>query len=153
MAFVFAYGLDGDLDVAVADFTPAGTYTPKAGDVVKLDGSGNVIAGVGGASDTSALGVCEGANFTGLVAGTPVVSTNNPGNVAKVRIGSQAVYRVPLKAAATTPVVGTAYGTAIVSGDFQLDTAVTAAGAIYTVVSYDSATRNVFVTIKTRIMN
>jgi hypothetical protein len=147
MAFVFAYTLDGDVTSPVLDFAPNSGYTPKKGDVVKLNGSGEVIAGQAGASDTAVLGVCEGANFTGLVSGTPTVSTNNPGNLAKVRIDGACVYRIPLKAAASAPVVGTKYGTALVSGDFQLDTAVTTTGAIYRTVSYDANTRNVFVQI------
>lgn len=145
--FEFAYALDGVQATPVLDFAPNAGYTPKKGDIVKLNGTGEVIVGTAGAADTAVLGVCEGGNFTGLVPGTPVVSTNNPGSIAKVRVDSASVYRIPLKAAGATPVVGTKYGTILVSGDFQLDTAVVAAGAIYKVVSYDSVTRDVFVAI------
>lgn len=153
MAFEFAYALNGVLDSPVLDFKANSGYTPKQGDVVKLNGANEVIIGAAGASDTAVLGVCEGGNFTGLVAGTPTVSTNNPGVLAKVRVDSQAVYRIQLKAAATAPVIGTAYGTALVSNDFQLDTAVTTTGAIYKTVGYNATTRDVFVTINVRQIN
>lgn len=148
MAFQLAYTLDGDSTVVIKDFNADASYTPHVGDVVKLNASGNVVAAA--ATDTAVLGVLHGKNFLGLVSGTAVASTNNPGTRAKVSIGVECVYRVPLKSGATAPTIGTKYGIAVVGSDFQLDTSVTTTGAIYVVEDYDSVNKNAFVSITAR---
>lgn len=157
MAFQYAYDLS-DESVVVKDFIADSGFTGgKRGDVVVLNASGNVAAA--GNNPTTVLGVYEGGEFKGLVAsGQPYAATTVTQNnlsqntYAKVRVSPTAVYRVPLKAAASAPVIGTAYGctsgTAPTGSNAVIDTANTSTGAIFEVVAYDSATSNCFVKIK-----
>lgn len=156
MGFVYAYDLS-DETVIVKDFIADAAFTTgKRGDIVVLNASGNVVAA--GNNPTTVLGVYEGGNFQGLVAsGQPYAATTvtqntlSQNNISKVRVSPTAVYRVPLKAAATAPVIGSKYGcasgTAPAGATAVIDTANTATGAIFEVVAYDAANTNVFVKI------
>lgn len=154
MAFTYAYSTT-DEDIVVKDFALAAGASVAKGDVVVLNGSGQVAAS--GNNPTSVLGVLVDLSFTGLVAsGQPYAATtvtNNSQNstLAKVRISPTAVYRVPLKSGATAPTIGTKYGcasgTAPAGAAAVIDTANTATGAIFQVVDFDSTTNNCFVII------
>jgi hypothetical protein len=156
VGFEYAYSLTDEV-VEVKDFTADAAFAGSKGDVVILNGSGNVAAS--GNNPTTVLGVYEGGNFQGITQGgayaaTTVTNNSQSNKLAKVRIGGNAVYRVALKAAASAPVIGTAYGvttgTAPTGAAAVLDTAQTTTGAIFKVVDYDATTKNCFVTITTR---
>jgi hypothetical protein len=159
MAFVYAYSLS-DEEVVIKDFPLAAGQTPARGDLVILNGSGQVTAS--GNNPTTVLGCFESQNFQGLVAsGQPFAATTVTQNsqsttTAKVRVSPTAVYRVPLKTAAAAPTIGTKYGcasgTAPSGANAVIDTANTATGAIYQVVDYDSVAKNCFVIITARSM-
>lgn len=98
----FAYSLDGGL--VVKDFEIDSSYTaPKRGDFVVLNASGKIVKTVA-LTGTAITGVLEGQEFTGLVAqGQPYAATNTypladaaKRSIVKVRIGKEAVYRVPV---------------------------------------------------------
>lgn len=149
----YAYSLSDEI-VEVKDFALASGFTPSKGDVVTLDGTGAVAAPA--ANATTVLGVFEGRNFQGITkngpyAATTVTQNSQKGDLAKVRVAGNAVYRVPLKAGATAPIVGTAYGLSAYTAP-TLDTSLTGAGAIYKVVDYDANTGNVFVVITGRVL-
>jgi hypothetical protein len=111
MAFRYRKSMSGESVIPVKDFTLDTTYATTAakGDVVRLNGSGNVVLAATG--DTNVLGVLEGFNFEGITATKPVT--------AKVRISSDAVYEAD-KVGAGAITVGTAYG---IDGSSNLDTA------------------------------
>lgn len=97
----FAYSLNGSL--VVKDFEIDAAYTsPKRGDFVVINGSGKIAKTVAG-TGTAISGVLEGQEFTGLVAqGQPYAATNTypladaaKRSIVKVRVGKEAVYRIP----------------------------------------------------------
>lgn len=158
MAFSFAYDLS-DEALVIKDFILSSGYTPARGDNVVLNASGQLVAPA--ANATTVLGVYMGGSFQGLVAaGQPYAATTVTQNdesvntYGKVMSAPTAVWRVPLKSGAATPVVGTKYGVASgvapTGANAVIDTANTATGAIYQVVDYDSVAQNCFVLITGR---
>ena len=110
MAFKYRKSLLAEGVIPVHDFPIDATYaaTAKPGDIVRLDGSGNVIKAVTG--DTTVLGVLEGTNFEGL---------EQTRKVAKVRTSGQAVYEASVVGAGAIT-KGTSYG---IDSSGNLDTA------------------------------
>lgn len=156
VGFEYAYSLTDEV-IEIKDFIADSAFTGSKGDVVILNASGNVVAS--GNNPTTVLGVYEGGNFRGITnngdyAATTVTNNSQSNKLAKVRVGANAVYRVALKAAATAPVIGTAYGvttgTSPTGTAAVIDTAQTATGAIFKVVDYDATTQNCFVVITSR---
>lgn len=169
MAFQFAYTMDGQSVGVVNDFpldtltnyqNGTGTNGVKKGDLVVLkDG----LVRRANASVTSALGVVEGTEFTGLVAqGQPYAATNssftaevldtnkNPNGVVKVRVNKDAVYRVPVKSdqTATKANIGGEYGIATDgSGDQTVDLKNTT-NTVVKVIDVSKDGKTVFVTLK-----
>lgn len=154
MAFVYAYSLT-DEDWSVKDFVADAAYSGKRGDLVTLNAAGNVVAPA--ANPATVLGVYEGGSFQGITQGSPYAATTVTNNsqstkLAKVRVASaDSVFRIPLKAGAAAPAVGTKYGIDN-TVDAHLDTANTTTGAIYQVVEYDADAKNAFVTITGRVV-
>lgn len=112
MAFKYRKSIDEAL-AAAKDFPLNSTYaaTAKAGDVVRLNGSGQVVLAVTG--DTNVLGVVQGFGFEGV----GVVPTT-----VKVTIDPDAIYEADFVGAGALT-LGTAYG---IDGSSNLDTADTA---------------------------
>lgn len=154
MAFTFAYSIS-DEEMVIKDFPTATGVTPARGDVVILNGSGQIAAA--GNNPTTVLGVYEGGSFTGLVpsgmyaaaAANVNDETNTTNPLGKVRLSATSVYRVPYTG--TAPVVGTKYGNtsgqAPAGAQARIDTANTTTGAIYQVIAVDTANSNAFVVI------
>lgn len=143
MAFTYAYSLDGSQAPIFLDYdlTAAATYTPAAGDMVKFDANGKVVAKhVVGDAASSKLGVSVGSNFLGLAAGgtnaATTISTYAPSAIGKVCADPNAVFRVNITSSSAI-VVGTTYGITTVSGDQQLDPAATASNNRFLVVDFD----------------
>lgn len=111
MAFRYRKSIDGDAISPVKDFTLDTTYavTAAKGDIVRLNGSGNLVLAATG--DANVLGVLEGFNFEGITAVKPVTG--------KVRTAPNAIYEAD-KVGAGALTVGTAYG---IDGSSNLDTA------------------------------
>lgn len=151
--FTFAYNLNGDSSVVIKDYPVATGYTPKKGDLVYLNGSGQITNAA--INTATLLGVLSDTNFVGLVAsGQPyaaatVSGTINNGAVkGKVYLDASLVYRATVKTGSGTPVAGTQYAVAIVSNDYQLDVANTAGSTKFaTCVDYDPTTGNAFVVL------
>ena len=149
--FTFAYNLNGDSAITIKDFPVAAGYTPAKGDLVYLNGSGQITSAA--INTATALGVVSDKNFTGLIAsGQPYAAATDSGTInngavkGKVYMDASAVYRVP--ATGGTPVVGTQYAVAISSGDYKLDVANTAGSTKFaTCVDYDASTGNAFVVL------
>jgi hypothetical protein len=169
MAFQFAYTTNGQSVGVVNDFpldtlenyqNGTGTNGVKKGDLVVLN---NGLVRRADASATSALGVVEGTEFTGLVAqGQPYAATNssftaevldtdkNPNGVVKVRVNADAVYRVPVKSGqtATNANIGGEYGIATdASGDQTVDLTSTT-NTVVKVIDISKDGKFVFVTLK-----
>jgi len=151
MAFVYAYSVS-DENVAVQDFNADAALAGKRGDLVILNGAGNVVAPADNTA-ASVLGVYEGGNFRGITEGSPyaattVTSNSQSGKLAKVRVATHdAVFRAPYTGG--TPVVGTKYGVTS-PVDPKIDVANTVTGAIYQVVEVDTESGNCFVIITGR---
>lgn len=98
----FAYNVDGG-NTVTKDYPLDSTYnatTAKKGDWVVLNGSGKIVKVVAG-TGTTVTGLLEGVEFTGLVAGTPWATktasvTGMADGMAKVRLGKENVYRMPI---------------------------------------------------------
>lgn len=144
MAFVFAYGLDGEAATPVVDRAldtltnyknGVGTNGVTKGDLV-FENAG-LVRRTKDATTPKAIGVVEGTEFVGLVAqGQPYAAakgsftdqaTNTtlyPNGVVKVRRSAEAVYKIPLKSGQTANVAnrGIAYGISQdAAGDQTLD--------------------------------
>lgn len=144
MAFTYAYSLDSQVS-PVVDFglANAATYTPATGEVVVFDANGAVVSKhVTGDANTSKVGVSVGSNFLGLATSganaATTSSTYQPSALGKVYVDPNAVYRVAWTSAATSAVVGTAYGITTVSGDQQLDVAKTGSVVKFMLVDKDT---------------
>lgn len=109
MAFRYRYADDANSTLPVKDFPLDATYalTCKAGDVVRLNGSGNLVLAATG--DTTVAGILEGWNFAGLGV-TPTTG--------KVLTSGQAVYEADFTGG--TPAIGTSYG---INGASTIDVA------------------------------
>jgi len=102
----------GDAAHPVRDFKLDPTYATvaKKGDVVKLNGSGNVVAAAAG--DTEVLG-----EFLG-----PIIKIErDPDTYGKVRTAPNAVYEVTVSGG--TPVIGGEYELGLDNGDYFLNVA------------------------------
>lgn len=147
MAFQFAYSLDGAAVATVKDFpldtlanyqSGAGTNGYKKGDGVLL--SAGLVRRQANAASPKIIGVVEGFEFLGLVAsGQPYAAVNSgqtfqgtdttkyPNGVAKIRIESDSVYKVPVfqtgaVVTAANSHVGGSYGLGLTAaGDQQVD--------------------------------
>lgn len=110
MAFHYRRNSSGDGVIPAPDFPLDATYaaTAKVGDIVKINGSGQLILAVTG--DTAVLGVLAGLNFNGIGV--------NP-SVGKVTVSGDAVYEADYVGAGALT-VGTAYG---IDGASKMDTA------------------------------
>lgn len=110
MSFYYRKSLDGDSIIPAKDYPLDATYaaTAKVGDVVRLNGSFNVVLAATG--DANVLGVLAGTSFEGVGV--------NP-KVAKVMLSPDAIYEAD-KVGAGALTVGTAYG---IDGSSNLDTA------------------------------
>lgn len=103
MGFYYRKPITGDAVQPVKDYVIASGTTIVLGDLVRLNGSGQIVKAATG--DTSILGVAEGTDFVN--------------GKAKIRISPDAVYEADyVGAGALTP--GTAYG---IDGSGNLDTA------------------------------
>lgn len=112
MAFRYRKSVDGDSISPVKDYNLDATYaaTAKKGDVVRLNGSSEVVLAATG--DANVLGVVEGFVFEGI---GEVFTT------VQVRITGNAIYEADVTGG--TPVLGTAYG---INGASTVDVADTA---------------------------
>lgn len=110
MSFYYRRNAAGDGVIPAPDFPLNATYaaTAKVGDVVRLNGSGEVVLAATG--DTTVLGVVQGFNFTGI---------GNLPTVAKVTTSGDAVYEAD-KVGAGALTLGTGYG---IDAASNLDTA------------------------------
>jgi hypothetical protein len=110
MAFHYRRNASGDSVIPAPDFPLDATYaaTAKVGDVVKVNGSGNLILAVTG--DTTVAGVLAGLSFDGIGV--------NP-TKGKVHTSGDAVYEAEYVGAGALT-VGTAYG---IDGASRMDTA------------------------------
>lgn len=102
----FAYSLDGGIGI-IKDYAASSGYSAsvaKKGELVEISATtGNPVKLTG--TSTVCHGVIEGSEFVGLVAqGQPYAATNasktasataNANGTLKVRIGKEAVYRIP----------------------------------------------------------
>lgn len=113
MAFHYRKSIDGDSVIPAKPYPLEATYatTVKVGDVVRLNGSGQVVKAATG--DTNVLGVVQGLTFEGL---------GNAPKVAHVCISPNAVYEADYVGAGAIA-VGAEYG---IDGNDNLDTADTA---------------------------
>lgn len=109
MAFRYRYSDGANSTTPVKDHPLNATYaaTCKSGDVVKLNGSNELILAVTG--DTVVAGVLEGWNFAGLGV-TPTVG--------KVNTSGAAIYEADFTGG--TPAIGISYG---INGASQIDVA------------------------------
>lgn len=147
MAFQFAYSLDGASVSTIKDFpldtlanyqSGAGTNGYTKGDGVLL--SSGLLRRQANVASPKIIGVVEGFEFMGLVAqGQPFAATNAaqgtsatdttrfPNGVAKIRIESDSVYRIPVYqtgavTTATNAHLGGSYGLGLTAaGDQQVD--------------------------------
>lgn len=157
----FAYSLDGGIGI-VKDFALSAGYNAtvaKKGELVYVDSATGYPVKVVAAS-TKCTGALEGVEFTGLVAqGQPYAATNASktasvtgaaNGIGKVRIGREAVYRVPVKSGATLTVanIGTTAGVLVDGNGVQtIDTA--AVGKPLTIVDISPDGKTAFVTAST----
>ena len=109
----FRRGMGSDAVQAVKDFTLNATYaaTAKKGDIVKLNGSGEVVAAA--TNDILVLGIYEGPN---------VKLTAETVTTGKVRTAAESVYEITVTGG--TPVAGLGYPVTLSSGDYILNAAV-----------------------------
>jgi hypothetical protein len=171
MAFVYAYSLDGDGAGVVKDYpldtlanyqNGTGTNGVKKGDLVFLN-AGLLRRVATGTASGSAIGVCEGGEFTGLVAqGQPYAAANssfnansinttkNPNGVGKVRNDKiSMVFKVPVKSGQTAANanIGVAYGIYTdAAGDQTVDLTNTTTTHVK-VLDYTPDGKSVFVTL------
>lgn len=110
MAFHYRRSASGDAVIPAPDFVLETVYsaTAKVGDVVMLNGSGQVVLATTAA--TTVLGVIAGLNFNGIGVSP---------TIAKVQSSADAIYEAD-KVGAGALTVGTAYG---IDGASNLDTA------------------------------
>lgn len=145
MGFVFSYSLDGTAHSDIKDFpldtltnyqNGTGTNGYKRGDAVFFNAG--LLRRVNNAAGAKAIGVLEGVEFVGLVAqGQPyaaanasftasaVDTTKYPNGIGKVRVETDSVYKVPLKAGqtASNANLGVAYGISVdAAGNQSVDT-------------------------------
>jgi hypothetical protein len=110
MSFQYRKNVNGDGVIAAKDYPLDATYkaTAKVGDIVRINGSGNVVLAATG--DTTVAGVIAGFSFDG-VGVSPLT--------AKVQISPDAIYEATTVGAGAIT-LGTAYG---IDGSSNLDTA------------------------------
>lgn len=171
MAFSFAKSLDAYPISNIMDFpldTPTnyiggvGTQGATKGDLVYL--SSGLLRRTQNVATPKAIGIIEGLEFNGLIAqGQPYAAVNTaqtasvtnstlyPNGMAKVRVESDSIYRVPLKSGqtATNANIGGQYGIAQgASGDQTVDlTQVT--NIVVKVVGFSADAKTVFCVLAT----